>query len=620
MPRPADDIWPRDALPKGTVVNGYRIEAIIGRGGFGITYRAVDGIDQVFAIKECFPKQFAVRDGLDVLPTDASEAEILKDCLDRFGKEAKALRDLSRRGAAGDAVVQVATYFAAHGTAYIVMEYLAGESLDGLIKANPGGVPAERLEAIFTRLLASVAAVHAIGLLHRDIKPSNILLRADGSPTLIDFGAARAASTGKTVTFTQIFSESYAPIEQFAGAKQGPYSDVYALGATFYRAIGGTLVDSFTRHQASVQRHPDPLEPAATIGAGRYRPELLRAIDAAVAVEPAQRPQSARDLLAMLGVAAADATAAAAPARAGPRQGRRRAAIWATGVAVVLAMGAAALVWRPDLQLRGAAPKLLLDHGGAVTVAPAPPRALASAHVGQSFRDCPDCPEMVVVAPGEFMMGDPHEEESRPLHQVTIVRPLAVGKYHVTHGEYARFQQETGYDRKSGCADFAQTFRDPAVCVSWDDAEAYVAWLARKTGAPYRLLSEAEWEYAARGGTRTAFWWGDAVGQGHANCDACGSMWDNRTTSPGGTFPPNSFGLFDMAGNAWQWVEDCWRDSYADAPTDASPVPPPADCTRRVMRGGSWNSHPENLRVGRRLWDDPKSRTTYVGFRVARTM
>lgn len=299
MPQPSET-WPRDALPRGTALHGFAVEAVLGRGGFGITYRVRDRIDQLFAVKECFPKQFAVRQGLEVLPTDAGEAPALEDCLERFMREAKALTKLSSLGAAGDGVVKVMTFFEAHGTAYIVMEYLAGQSLEALLRANPGGLEAKLLDGILRRLLQALGSVHDAGLLHRDIKPANIHLRQDGRPVLIDFGATRAAGTSHTVTYTQIFSEAYAPIEQFAGGRQGTFSDIYAFGMTCYRLIGGATIDAFARQQALLRGAADPLPPATAIGAGRYPMALLDTIDAALQVMPDDRPQTVAAVLARL--------------------------------------------------------------------------------------------------------------------------------------------------------------------------------------------------------------------------------------------------------------------------------------------------------------------------------
>ena len=136
----------------------------------------------------------------------------------------------------------------------------------------------------------------------------------------------------------------------------------------------------------------------------------------------------------------------------------------------------------------------------------------------------------------------------------------------------------------------------PVINVNWDDAQQYVAWFSKMTGQPYRLLTEAEWEYAARAGTTTAYSWGDEIGKGNANCNGCGSKWDNRETSPVGSFKPNAFGLYDMHGNVWQWVQDCYHDNYNGAPTDGSAWTS-GDCSRRVLRGGAWGNFPRNLRA-----------------------
>ena len=159
----------------------------------------------------------------------------------------------------------------------------------------------------------------------------------------------------------------------------------------------------------------------------------------------------------------------------------------------------------------------------------------------------------------------------------------------------------------------------PVINVSWDDAQQYVAWFSKMTGRPYRLLTEAEWEYAARAGSTTAYFWGDEIGKGNANCTGCGSQWDNRQTSPVGSFKPNAFGLYDMAGNVWQWVQDCYHDNYDGAPTDGSAWTI-GDCSRRVVRGGSWYNDPQDLRSANRLWFSTDGRMPHIGFRLGRTL
>jgi formylglycine-generating enzyme required for sulfatase activity len=151
-----------------------------------------------------------------------------------------------------------------------------------------------------------------------------------------------------------------------------------------------------------------------------------------------------------------------------------------------------------------------------------------------------------------------------------------------------------------------------------DDAQQYVAWLVRVTGKPYRLLSEAEYEYAVRAGTTSAYPWGNDIGKNNANCDGCGSQWGGKKTAPIGSFAPNQFGLYDVVGNVWTWAEDCWHDSYTGAPGDGSAWTS-GDCSRRVVRGGSWGYAPNYLRSAFRGVASGDSRGIYLGFRIART-
>ena len=230
-----------------------------------------------------------------------------------------------------------------------------------------------------------------------------------------------------------------------------------------------------------------------------------------------------------------------------------------------------------------------------------------------SFRECAkDCPEMIVIPAGAFTMGSPATEQGRfdnegPQHMVTIAKPFAVSKFDVTFADWDACVSV------GGCPQVTDTGlgRDtkPVINVSWDDAQQYVAWLSKMTGQPYRLLTEAEWEYAARAGTTTAYYWGDEIGKGNANCNGCGSQWDNQQTSPVGSFAANQFGLYDMAGNVWQWVQDCYHDNYNGAPTDGSAWTS-GDCSRRVVRGGSWYNIPRVLRSAYRDGLTPSTGTT----------
>jgi formylglycine-generating enzyme required for sulfatase activity len=162
--------------------------------------------------------------------------------------------------------------------------------------------------------------------------------------------------------------------------------------------------------------------------------------------------------------------------------------------------------------------------------------------------------------------------------------------------------------------------RQPVINVTWDDARNYAAWLSRMTGKPYRLLSEAEFEYAARAGTQTVYPWGNEIGKNNANCNGCGSRWDNRQPSPVGSFAANAFELYDMHGNIWQWIEDCYHEDYEGAPQDGSSWVEGADCDQRVVRGGSWFYNPQDLRSANRYRYTTHARDGNLGFRVGRTL
>ena len=278
-------------------------------------------------------------------------------------------------------------------------------------------------------------------------------------------------------------------------------------------------------------------------------------------------------------------------------------------------------------------------------------RALVGS-AGRVFRDCEGCPAMVVLPPGSFTMGSAAGElDERPPHRVTFAGVFAVGKHEVTFAEFALFVRETGHDmaedRKGflglpaaeSCGSYRrlidstiswrspgypQEDGSPAVCVSWNDAASYAKWLARRTGKPYRLPSEAEWEYAARAGTAGAFHFGARISTKQANFnsshdDALAVDRGNRRRAvPVGSFAANTFGLHDMHGNVLEWVADCWHDDYAGAPADGSAWTRDGDCGTRVARGGSWLNPASYLRSAFRTAMEPDKRFTHFGFRVAR--
>ena len=255
-----------------------------------------------------------------------------------------------------------------------------------------------------------------------------------------------------------------------------------------------------------------------------------------------------------------------------------------------------------------------------------------SKSVGDVFRDCPSCPEMVVLPNGFFLMGDSPDSEvlghEQPYHPVTIAQPLAVGRYEVTFDEWDTCVAEGGCNgHRPGDKKWGRGSR-PVIDVSWEDAQAYLAWLSQKTGKPYRLLSEAEWEYAVRAGTTTDYYWGNDKKAKKAICTYANvgeSAFDcggKEMTLPVGSFRPNSFGLYDMIGNVREWTADCWNYTYDGAPADGRAWQQ-GNCEMRVTRGGSFHRedrYSANFRSAAREQAWASWEKTYIGFRVAREM
>jgi formylglycine-generating enzyme required for sulfatase activity len=292
----------------------------------------------------------------------------------------------------------------------------------------------------------------------------------------------------------------------------------------------------------------------------------------------------------------------------------------------------------------------------------------AGVAAAETFRDCPDCPDMVKIKTGAFMMGATEVEtarehvdalmsaDERPTHVVTVRRAFALAPYAVTRGEFAAFVKETGYEPHRGCnvhqgeqwvfdktrswrdPGFAQTDRHPVVCVDFEATQRYLQWLNRKSGQAYRLPSEAEWEYSARAGTTAARFWGEGREEAcqFANVSdfdwAEALEWDRARqdkvfqcrdgfayTAPVGSFRANPFGLYDMLGNVWQWNDDCFHTTFNGAPKDGSAWKS-GDCHFRVVHGGSWYTTPFAVRAAHRCAMDLDARYYHIGFRVARSL
>ena len=692
----------RTPLPARIVLDGsYEIRSVLGIGGFGITYEALDrGLGRPVAIKEYYPAEIGTRlSAMSVRPRSDKDRELFDKLRTSFMREARTLSQFAH-----PAIVRVLRIFEAHGTAYMVMDLERGPTLKQWLSElgrPPGQAELDRLVA---PLLGALELMHDSNFLHRDVAPDNIIVRDDGSPVLLDFGATRRVAAELTSAFTGLVKRGYSPMEQYAqdGRAQGPWTDIYALGATLYRCVTGR-----EPQEATLRVLDDGGPSAAAEGLGKYRPAFLAAIDRAIAIRPEDRPRSIGELRHAMQVAdAADAPGAldrsrslavraneAGTARPSPE---RQSFAWGTVAIALIALAvlaAAYATFRPREATVAASPPAVnasrgtqpaagaLQSSTAKVSAAEPQSSKASAVAadckgvvstvsgssrclvpGDVFNDCADCPEMVVVPAGTFTMGAAEAETGslqgeRPQRPVSFARSFAVSRYEITRKEFEAYLARENRTIEKGCTEFvvpgpgrleqrahaswswedpgySQTSFHPVVCVSWIDAQAFTASLARTSGRGYRLPTEAEWEYAARAGSRSRFFFGDAEEQ---LCDY-GNVYDSGTNraTPGralvpckdysrltnvvGTYKPNAFGLYDTIGNVWEWVADCSQPTYADAPADGSAVEKPL-CTLRVVRGGSFGSHSGNVRSANRwLGLDQVLRVSHIGFRVARSL
>ena len=656
------------ALPKGTRLFEYEIDSVLGQGGFGITYLANDTLlDEPVAIKEYFPNESAFRTrDLSARAKSPQDRETFQSGLEAFLSEARIIARFRHRN-----IMQVRRFFEAHGTAYIVLQFENGHSFEEIVADAP--LPEAQVLSIFAGILDGLEAVHERAILHRDIKPRNVIIRPDGAPVLIDFGAARDFSARDSQTVTKMASPGYSPPEQYGvGSQQGPWSDFYALGAMMYRAVTGKVpVDSLRRLRN------DPLVPAMQVAAGRYSKPLLRVIDHMIQIDERERPATVADIKAVLQPLSpafatrlpekksADAKQAGATARQvgpvptqrqadiGPARKTSRTPLWlGLGALAVVAIGGGAAMYlrAPTGEIAARQPKtetesekLVLSENpkrapetagkaddarrpeGATRqpetarVAPPIPKVDAQSETktatdfgpGRIFRDCPTCPELVVVPAGRFDMGskDGFPNEA-PAHTAVIPAPFAIGTRTVTFAEWDDCVAGGGCDYKPNDQGWGHDAH-PVINVNFADVQAYLAWLSKAAGHPYRLPTETEWEYAARGGSTGAFPWGDDSDEGHANCSDCVTP-RPVSTQPTGSYAPNALGLYDTAGNVAEWVADCWRASYAVEPVKSD------DCSQRVVRGGSFRSDLRHIRSASRQRQSATVRLSTDGFRVVR--
>jgi formylglycine-generating enzyme required for sulfatase activity/tRNA A-37 threonylcarbamoyl transferase component Bud32 len=577
------EIWqPIIWQPNQQLNNGkYTITGILGGGGFGSTYTATENkTGNTFAIKTLNTQQ----------QTNKTIAEFTSLQV-KFVNEALRLARCHHPH-----IVQVHEVVEHQGLMGMVMDYIQGQNLAELVEDN-GPMSQQQALKIMEQIGAALTLVHKQDLLHRDIKPHNIMWRSKNSAVLIDFGLARTFISGRTDSITDLGTVGYAPIEQYKRqGKFGPYTDVYALAATlYYLRTGKNPIPANFRDELNIPL-PEPKQ---------HNPQIPDWENAAILkgleLQPAKRPQSVAEWLKLLGI--------------GETSPKLKLTTFTFNIVKVNARG------KEISRRQGQAKQIVEDLGNGVTL------------------------EMVLIPGGTFIMGSPAGEGDnyeKPQHQVTI-KPFLMGKYPVTQ---AQWRQVAGFPKLQRDLDpNPSRFKGknlPIEKVSWYDAIEWCARLSKKIGQPYRLPSEAEWEYAARAGTTSPFHIGETLTTELANYDGnrtYGSgqkgTYRQKTTPVGHFNQANAFGLYDIHGNVWEWCADPWHDSYNGAPIDGRVWDESNDFyynayveylvnllsinNLRVLRGGSWNYYPAYCRCAFRHWDNADHRyySHYVGFRVS---
>ena len=655
-----DEAAPRSPLflPHGAVLAGqYRVGKVLGRpGGFGITYLGWDiYLQQKVAIKEYLPPDIAARipESQDITVHTQDDRKTFENGKEQFLREARIVARLDHPN-----VVRVRGFFNANDTAYLVMDYYDGMSLDAFFGQVKPVLDPVVASSLMQMVLDGLDYVHRHGVVHRDIKPNNIYIAAVGKPIILDFGAARqAAGAGGNRSVSVVLTEGYAPMEQYQRqGLQGPWSDVYGVAATLYRMITGkappVVLDRIHRDQLEIEDYlgiPEALKPVlrqalAIKTEDRYQTAAAFKLALAIALGPAssnapmpvvsnnvkdmsQAPPSPQPLASELlrdttrrhdhlpaaaitpatkplpAVLATEPGGATPPPPLPPR-------IPAAPRTVTNTVPKPAPRWAlPALVLLAAvlvAIYFIRPPGSAAPVVAATSKPAADVPApGQRAFDAAAIPELAAVPAG--------------VRNDVDYRAARIGRAEVTVAQFRQFVQRSGYSNPRWAAEpceggsgswddpgYAQTDSHPVVCVDWDDARSYAEWLAKETGRQFRLPSDREWEYAAAAGSTSSYWWGNALTEANAVCADCSRQSPSKPWIVA-SLGSNAWGLFGTASNVREW--SCSALAQGNCASAAEPG-------ERITRGGSWRDPASALQSDFRASLGKARRNTWTGFRV----
>jgi formylglycine-generating enzyme required for sulfatase activity/predicted Ser/Thr protein kinase len=599
-------------VPVGTVLhNRFRLIEPIGEGGMSTVYKAID-------LRKVEARASETHVAVKLLTVPLSD---FTESLAVLQGEAHKLQTLPHPN-----IVRVIDCDRDGRIVFMTMEYLGGESLKRKLAASDHkGLPAKDALDIIRNIASGLQFAHRNGIVHGDLKPGNVLVTDSGDVKIIDFGIARlmtrhpraAGVTGDERPRLSALTPPYASPEMLENAAPDPRDDIYALACIAHELLTGR--HPFDRMVATDARDSGMrVVRRASMSAAQFK-----AIAHGLEFERDQRTPSVEKFM-------EEFTAGT---------GLRRdhlAAIVGAAVLVLLVTG--------YLFSRARIDQWLAAHRGTSVAIPTQ---------GEVFRDCPTCPLMKALPPGRFAQGAAASQPDAapmelPQHQVSIPHPLGMGVYEVTVGEFKEFADATQH-KSAGCqiydgrwqdsaelnwnnTGYTQTATHPVACVSWRDARDFAAWLSKKTHQKYRLPSESEWEYAARAGSQAPRPWQETIGNACTQANVADQAaaqqypgWKVHPcsdgyvyTAPVGSFQPNAFGLYDMLGNVFEWVQDCWHPDYRGAPTDGAAWHDTGDCAQRDLRGGSWFTAPMLVSASARNRFEETYRSNSVGFRLVR--